>query len=230
MVEAPVIASKKARVVIVEDEGLYRDLLRVSLSQHPDLEVIGSFGNSDEALAEIPKLNPDVAILDIELGGPINGIQLGLQLRETMEKIGVVLLSNHADLQFLTAVPQPSISGWSYLLKKSVGDIHALGRTIAGSADGLVVLDPQLVTAMRPRSAGIMGNLTPRQGEILQLIAQGFSNSGIAKELVLTERTVEKHINLLYQHLEIDRENHSVQPRVSAVILYLQESQESGQG
>jgi DNA-binding NarL/FixJ family response regulator len=231
MAQLGIATRRQVKIVIVEDEGLYRDLLRVSLSQNPNLEVIGAYGSSDEALQAVPHLAPQVAILDIDLSGSsMNGIQLGLNLRKQMRDLGIVLLSNHADLQFLASVPQTAIAGWSYLLKRSVSDLDALTRAISGAADGLVVLDPQLVTAMRPRSAGVLGSLTPRQREILGLIAQGYSNAGIADKLVLTERTVEKHINLLYQQLEIDREDSAVQPRVSAVLLYLREGQEQGLG
>lgn len=213
----------KIRVIIVEDEGLFRDLLRLALTEQARLEVVGSFADGESALAAAPRLRPDVAMLDIELRG-IDGIRTGMLLREKLQDIGIVLLSNHQDPAFLTSVPREKISGWSYLLKKSVSDIHSLRRAIEGAAAGFVVLDPQLVGGPT-QWRGKLSNLMPRQREILGLIAQGFTNAAIAERLFLAEKTVENQINLLYQLLEIDRTDATLQPRVKAVLIYLQESQ-----
>ncbi len=217
-------ARQRTRVVIVEDEGLYRDLLSVALGQHRRLEVVGAFGDGPSALASVPALGPHVAMLDIELGGAMNGIQLGLSLRRQLPDLGIVLLSNHQDPHFLTSVPRTAIAGWSYLLKKSVGDLHALSRAIEGAAAGFVVLDPQLVVGASPRAASPLSQLTARQQEILHLIAQGFTNAAIAERLSLAEKTVENQINLLYQQLKIDREDPTLQPRVKAVLTYLRDA------
>ena len=213
------------RVVVVEDEGLYRDLIRIALSQHPRLEVVGAFGDADTALVEIPKLEPSVAILDIELADALNGVQLGLRLRRTMPDVGIVLLSNHRDPEFVSSLSPETIAGWSYLLKKSVGDVESLWRAIEGAAAGMVVLDPELVTEMRPRHNSSLARLAPRQRDILGLIAQGLSNASIARQLTLSEKSVENQINLLYQHMNIQRNSGAgTHPRVSAVLRYLQES------
>jgi DNA-binding NarL/FixJ family response regulator len=216
---------QKIKLVLVEDEGLFRDLLRIVLSQHPRFEVLGSYADADSALSAIPSLKPDVALLDIELPGSLNGIQLGLMLRRQMPEIGIVLLSNHSDPSFVSTLPVETLSGWSYLLKKSVSDAEALTRAIEGSAARLVVLDPQLVLGLRPREGGGLTKLTPRQREILSLIAQGFSNGAIAQRLVLAEKSIENQINLLYQQLGLDRSKTHLHPRVKAVLTYMQESQ-----
>lgn len=221
---------EKVRVVVVEDEGLFRDMLRIALSSHPMLEVVGSFGDGEAALAAVPRLRPRVAILDIELRGAMNGVQLGLLLRKRLPELGIVLLSNHEDPQYLASVPRDTISGWSYLLKKSVSDVGALGRAIEGAAAGFVVLDPQMATGMRPRAAGRLSQLSPRQQEILRLIAQGFTNAAIAQQLSLAGKSVENQINQLYQQLDIDRGDPTLQPRVKAVLIYLQESQSLQRG
>lgn len=223
-------ASHAVKVVLVEDEPLYRDLLRIALSSHPLLEVIGAFADGESALAAVSHLQPRVAVLDIELRGSMNGVQLGMLLRQKLPKLGIVLLSNHEDPQFLTAVPRNQIGGWSYLLKKSVSDVSALGRAIEGAGAGFVVLDPQLATGMRPRPAGRLAQLSSRQREILSLIAQGFTNAAIAQRLNLAGKSVENQINQLYQQLDIDREDPSLQPRVRAVLIYLHESQPGAWG
>ena len=218
-------AEERIDVVVVEDEGLYRDLIRIALSQHARIEVVGAYGDAEAALAEVPKLAPRVAILDIELSGPLNGVQLGLRLRRALPKIGIVLLSNHSDPEFVSSLSPETIAGWSYLLKRSVGDVESLWRAIEGSADGMVVLDPELVSDMRPRHNSSLARLAPSQREILGLIAQGLSNASIAQKLTLSEKSVENQINLLYQHMNIQRTTSAgTHPRVSAVLRYLQES------
>jgi len=217
-------ATEKINVVIVEDEGLYRDLLRVALSQHSHFQVVGAYGDGMLALESMRHLDVDVAILDIDLRSALNGVQVGLLLRQRWPKLGIVLLSNHGDPQFLSSLPSDVLSGWSYLLKKSVSDVNALERAIEGAKVGLVVLDPQLAGSMRPRPGGALSRLTPRQQEILALIAQGFSNAAIAEQLTLAEKSVENQINLLYQQLGIDRGRNALHPRVKAVLAYLQES------
>jgi DNA-binding NarL/FixJ family response regulator len=214
--------------MLVEDEDLYRDLLRVVLSQHPRLNVVGAFPDGESALSAAPRLRPNVAVLDIELRGALNGVQLGLQLRERLPEIGIVLLSNHRDVQFLASLPSRVVSGWSYLLKRSVSDVESLARAVEGAANRLVVLDPALVSDMHPRAEGRLARLTQRQREILALIAQGYTNAAIAEKLVLTEKSVENQINVLYQQIEIDRSNPAIQPRVTAVLTYLNESRQTG--
>ncbi|MBI4491255.1 MAG: response regulator transcription factor [Chloroflexi bacterium] len=220
----------KISLALVEDEDLYRDLLRVALSQHPRLQVVGAFADGETALEAVPRLQPRVALLDIELRGRLNGIQLGLLLRRRLPDLGVVLLSNHGEPQFVASLPPAALPGWSYLLKKSVSDIGALLRAIEGAAAGLVVLDPQLVAGLRPRTGGELVQLSPRQRQILGLIAQGFTNAAIAQQLVLAEKSVENQINLLYRELGIDRQESALHPRVKAVLLYLQESYFQGTG
>ncbi|HEX6512443.1 MAG TPA: response regulator transcription factor [Chloroflexota bacterium] len=211
------------RLVLVEDEPLYRDLLRIALDRDGSLEVVGAYGDPSSALNEIPALAPDVAMLDIDLGSGMNGVQLGMLLRRQLPQLAIVLLSNHGDPEFVASLPEEARTGWSYLLKKSVNEVDVLGRTIAGAAGGLTVLDPLLIAGMRarPRKPGLLSRLTPRQTDILELIAQGYSNAAIADRLVIAEKSVENQINLLYQQLDIERSSSGVQPRVKAVLTYL---------
>ncbi len=162
----PADAQGKVKVLLVEDEDLYRDLLGAALSQQDRFEVIGAFSDGKEALEAAATLKPDVAILDIELGSGMNGIQVGLLLRRELPDMGIILLSNHGDPQFVSSLPKEAITGWSYLLKKTVSDISALGRAIEGAVSGFVVLDPQIVEAAQPKSGGLLSKLTPRQFEV----------------------------------------------------------------
>lgn len=215
------------RVLTAEDEGLFRDLVKTVLSQQEGIELVGAFPTAEAALEAAPGLKPDVALLDIELGeGGMNGVQLGVRLRRVLPKIGIVLLSNHNDARLLQALPPESMGGWSYLIKKSVSNAAVILRAIRGAADGLVVLDPALTSRRVVDEKGPLAELTPRQRDILELIAEGYTNAAIADQLGLTVKSVENQINGLYQTLYIDREDRYVQPRVNAVLIYLDSTKE----
>ena len=212
------------RVILIEDEGLFRDMLRGALARTEGIEVVGDFADGQAALEQGPALAADVAILDIELGSGSNGIQVGRLLRQRQPDLGIVLLSNHDQLALLSAVPEQERFGWSYLLKKSVADVASLVRAVEGAAAGFVVLDPHLARAQRAPQDGPLAALTPRQFEILTLMAQGFNNAAISGRLGLARKTVENQINLIYQLLDVDTVNPDLQPRVQAVLAYLRAS------
>jgi DNA-binding NarL/FixJ family response regulator len=214
------------RVAVVEDEPLYRGLLEHYLRRHPRLEVVGAYADGPAALEGVPGVKPDVVTLDIELSGKLDGIQVGLALRKQLPRLGIVILSNHADPRFLGALPHEVTSGWSYLLKKSVSDIETLDRAVEGAANGNVTLDPAIVAGIRPRAGGPLARLTPRQRDIIGLVAQGLTNAAIAHRLVLAEKSVENQLTAIYGELGIDRRDvdPSIHPRVSAVLAYLSES------
>lgn len=219
--------TKRLRLVIVEDESLYLDLLATVLGLDAGLEVVGAFGNADAALRDVPPLRPDVALLDIELGGEVNGVQLGLLLREKLPGLGIVLLSNVRAPRLLASIPRPQVSGWSYLLKRSVRDATVLRRAIDGASQGLVTLDPSLVAGRQAREGGPLAGLTERQRSILALVAEGLTNDAIAARLGIAVKTVENQLVQTYQELDLDRERDPVHPRVKAVLLYLSETKES---
>ncbi|MBO8142701.1 MAG: response regulator transcription factor [Firmicutes bacterium] len=210
-------------VVIVDDEALFRDMLKVALSRYPQLKVIGDFADGPAALRHIPSLRPDVAILDIELGGPVHGVQLGIRLRHELPNLGIVLLSNYSYPEFLNSVPPEMAPSWSYLLKTSAADVDVVQRAVLGARDGCRVVDPQL-SRRSPGKHGRLDQLTSRQRDILALIATGYSNAAIAARLHITEKSVENQINSIYQELDIDRQNSAVQPRVTATLIYWRET------
>lgn len=212
-------------VVIAEDEGLFREMLGVALSSHPGINVVGSVESGEAAVQLARELNPDVMLLDIELGNGLNGIEAGRLIKEENPAVGIVILSSHKDKEYISAIPLENAGGWCYLLKQSVHDLASLTRALEGARSGLMVLDPLLVQALRPSTNGFLDGLTPRQWEVLQFIAQGYSNSAIADRLVLSEKSVENYINAVYQQLQITRGDR-VHPRVKAVLLYLQQSTE----
>ena len=208
------------RLVVVEDEPLYRDLLCAWL-ERAGFVVVGVFADPVSALRVTPALSPDVALLDIELGSSVSGVEIGIGLRRSMPELGIVLLSNHARPQLLAALPADVAAGWSYLSKRTVSDGDALSRAITGAAEGLVVFDAALTAASVIRAGSPIARLSPRQRQIVALIAQGYSNKAIGEELVLTEKSVENHITRIYQMVGIDAHDPVNHQRVRMAVLYM---------
>lgn len=219
--------SKRLRVIVVEDESLLRDLLVVSLENIPSLAIVGSYGDGLSAVEHMAQDRPDVALLDINLGSGWTGIETGLQLRQRQPVLGIVLLSNYARPDLLSGLPRAALSGWSYLLKKSVRDLATLTRAIEGSAANLVVLDPELVRLAQDRRDSPVRDLTPRQSQILALVAQGYTNSAIAKTLYLSEKSVENYLTTIYSTLHIESSSPEQHARVKATLCFLSHETDS---
>lgn len=215
----------KIRVLIVEDEGLFRDLLRRVLSGEPRLEVVGAAADGETAVRLARELAPQVVLMDIELAGEMDGVTAGKRIKEERLETGIVLLSAHKEKEYLASVPLGQAAGWSYLLKQSVADASALVRAIQGSASGLMVLDPAIVAGLKPREGSRLARLTARQREVLELMAQGYNNAAIAEKLHVGEKSVENYINAIYQELQLSG-GERVHPRVKATLIYLEESQD----
>lgn len=214
----------KVNIMIVEDESLYRDMLRISLAQDPEIRVAGVYADPHAALNDATSLQLDAAILDIQLASDLNGFELGLRLREAFPSLGVVLLTNHREVGFLDALRRLEMVGWSYLLKNSVTDISMLSRAVKGAVQGLVVIDPGMIESRKVRKQSRLSRLTPRQLEVLELIAQGCSNRGIAQQLGVSVKSVENNVNEIFSRLNLDKGNHQVHSRVTAVLTYLHET------
>jgi DNA-binding NarL/FixJ family response regulator len=217
MVDA--VRRSPVRLVIVEDEQLYRDLLHTSL-ERAGFVVVGAFADPASALAGTPSLAPDVVLLDIELGATINGVEVGIRLRRLMPAVGIVLLSNYSDPHLVAALPTDVSGGWSFLSKRTVRDVDALSRAITGAAEGLVVFDAALTHARSIRVDSPIRRLSRRQREVVELIAQGYSNKAIAQRLVLTEKSVENHLTRIYQQLGISASDPATHQRVQIALLY----------
>ena len=140
-------------VLIVEDEGLFRDMLKISLDSLTDMDVVGAVSDGDSAIESADRLNPDVVLMDIELGSEPNGIAAGKAIKDSHEEMGMIILSAHKEREYLNLIAADEFSGWSYLLKQSVSDAGSLVRAIEGAASGLVVMDPTVVNGMKPRKA-----------------------------------------------------------------------------
>ena len=211
------------RVIIVEDEPLYRELLEVGVvSRIIGTAVVGSFGTAEAALESAAHLQPDVLLTDIDLGAGMNGVTLGIEARRRTSVRGVVLLSNLALPTVLSTLPPDLQGGWSYLLKTSVSDVGQVGRAMASAERGEVLVDEYLVAQLVAQPNTPIDRLTPRQVEVLSGMARGWSNRRIAEELTLTTRTVESIISNIITNLDLREGEDGINPRVSSVLVYLQ--------
>ncbi len=211
------------KVLIVENEGLFRDMLKISLSSIPNMEIVDAVCDGHAAIQTSSQLQPDVVLMDIELGGEPNGIEAGRTIKSNHPDMGMILLSAHKEREYVSMIASDDLSGWSYVLKQSVTDAGALVRAIEGAACGLVVMDQGVVNSMKPRKGSDTVGLTPRRQEVLSMMAKGYNNSAIAENLVLGTKSVENYINAIYQELHLGH-NGSLHPRVQAVLTYIRDS------
>ena len=215
---------EKIRVAVVEDEALFREMLVDALSRKGGLEVVGTTDDAEKAIALARQTKPDVMLMDIELAGEMDGIDAALAIKRENPEIGIVILSAHDNPRYVTSLPLGESTGWAYLLKQTVRDVSTVVQAIEGCARGMVVMDPAVMAKLHPRKGSNVYRLTPRQQDVLRLLAEGFNNATIARKLALMERSVESYINVIYQHLELSGES-EINMRVKAALAFLKSSQ-----
>jgi len=211
------------KLVVVEDERLCRELSNVVLAGACKFEATAVYVNASTVLEGIHELDADVAVLDIQIPGSINGFELGLHLKEAHPNMGIVFLSNDCKPALVEALQRRHLAGWAYLLKDSLTDRTTLCRALHGAANGYVMVDPAVVARLRARADSPWSRLTHRQREVLELMVRAYSNQAIAEKLCLSRKTVENIITQMYQQLGIDSKDPNIQPRVASVVQYLVE-------
>ncbi|HEU5225309.1 MAG TPA: response regulator transcription factor [Actinomycetota bacterium] len=217
------------RVVFAEDNYLVREGTAALLQTADEVELIGTASGLDELLMAVEELKPEVVLTDIRMP-PTNtteGIDAARRIRADHPDIGVVVLSQFAEEAYAYELLKDGAAGLGYLLKERVANLEELVRAINEVAKGGSVLDPKVVEALvsaKDRMAhSPLAQLTDREREVLENMAQGKNNASIAKSLFLTERAVEKHINSLFHKLGLSEET-DVHRRVMAVLAFLRES------
>ena len=214
------------KVVLAEDSYLVREGVRRLLESEPDIDLVGVCEDYDSLLEAIASTHPDVLLTDIRMPptGTDEGVRAAERLRQLRTDAGVVLLSQFADPAYALAFLEGGTEGRAYLLKERVSDLDQLLAAIREVAGGGSVIDPKVVEALvagRSRNAqSPLARLTPREREVLALLAEGRSNAAVADGLVLSERAVEKHINSIFAKLGLP-EARDAHRRVKAVLLFL---------
>ncbi len=217
------------RVVFAEDNYLVREGTAALLASSDEVELVGTATNLNELLIAVEELKPDAVLTDIRMP-PTNtteGIDAARTIHAEHPGIGVVVLSQYAEEEYAYELLKDGAEGLGYLLKERVADVTELVRALNEVAKGGSVLDSKvvetLVSAKDRMAHSPLAQLTDREREVLDHMAQGKNNATIAKSLFLTERAVEKHINSLFHKLGLSEET-AVHRRVMAVLAFLRET------
>jgi DNA-binding NarL/FixJ family response regulator len=220
---ANVEVGDRMRVVIGEDQLLFRKGLS-RLLEEAGFDVVGQAGDAIDLRRKVRAHRPDVAVVDIQMP-PTNtddGLRAAMEIRAEHPNTNVLVLSQYIEERYAVDLIGDSAEGVGYLLKDRVGDLDAFADAVRAVGEGGSVLDPEVVGQMlgRRRRVDPLDELSPREREVLELMAQGRSNSGIAEQLVITESAVEKHVTSIFDTLGIDRSGEAHR-RILAVLTYL---------
>jgi DNA-binding NarL/FixJ family response regulator len=216
------------RVVLGDDSFLAREGVARVLDGIEDVALVAACSDLDELRSTVERAKPDVVVTDIRMP-PTNtdeGIRFAGELRASHPEVGVVVLSQHAEPAYAMKLFEDGSSQRAYLLKERVKDEDELARALREVVAGRSLVDPRIVDKLvsaRLNDPGVE-KLTPREREILSMIAEGRSNTSIAETLDITKRAVERHINAIFLKLDLG-EASDVNRRVKAALLYL-----TGQG
>jgi DNA-binding NarL/FixJ family response regulator len=211
------------RVVIADDSVLFREGI-AQLLERAGFQIAGQSGTAEDLLLKVRSYDPDVAIVDIRMPPTHTdeGMRAAREIRERHRDVGVLVLSQYEEAPYMMELLQGDIEGVGYLLKDRIRDVHEFADAVRRVAEGGSAFDPTVVSRLvgRRRDEDPFGSLTPREREVLELMAQGRSNQAIAEKLVVTQGAVEKHVRSIFGKLglQVSAEDHR---RVLAVITYL---------
>jgi DNA-binding NarL/FixJ family response regulator len=211
------------RVAIAEDSVLLREGI-ASLLTTEGFEIVGQSSTADDLLLKVRSYRPDVAIVDIRMppSHTDEGLRAAKTIREQHPEVGVLVLSEYVEPAYAMELIADNAEGVGYLLKQRVSEVEQFTGAVRRVADGGSALDPAIVTQLvgRRRGDDPVATLTPREREVLELMAEGRSNQAIANQLVVTERAVEKHVTNIFGKLRLPAsgEDHR---RVLAVLAFL---------
>ena len=211
------------RVVLGEDLTLLRDGLIRLLTAY-DMQVVAAVDNGPELLHALVTHRPDVAVVDVRLppGFTDEGLRAAIEARVRVPGLPVLVLSQHVEQLYAKELLSAGTGGLGYLLKDRVSDVRRFIEAVRTVAGGGTAMDPEVVSQLLARHARDepLGRLTPREREVLALMAEGRTNAGIATRLVVTDKAVSKHINNIFIKLDLypaEDDNR----RVLAVLTYL---------
>jgi DNA-binding NarL/FixJ family response regulator len=212
------------RVVIAEDTVLLREGL-AGLLEDAGHEVVGRAGDADTLLALVGEHAPDLAVVDVRMPPDFDdeGTRAAAEIRRSHPGTAVLVLSQHIETRHVVELVAAG-GGFGYLLKDRVLDVDDFLDAARRVSEGGSALDPQVVATLVARPTHALEELTPREREVLSLMAEGRTNAGIARQLWLTEKTIETHVRtiLMKLGLQVSSDDHR---RVLAVLTYLRASQ-----
>jgi DNA-binding NarL/FixJ family response regulator len=211
------------RVVVADDSVLLREGV-VRLLEEKGFEVVAQAGDAEDLIRKVNAHKPDVAVVDIRMP-PTNtddGLRAALEIRAALPETGVLVLSQYVEEGYALELVGDSAGGVGYLLKDRVADVDRFVESVRRVAEGGSALDPEVVSLLvgRARRDDPLAELTPREREVLELMAEGRSNNAIAAQMIVTERAVEKHVTSIFGKLGLPPapEDHR---RVLAVLAFL---------
>ena len=211
------------RLVVADDSLLLREGISRLLVE-AGFQVVGLAATGEEVLEQVERHQPDVAIVDIRMPPTHRdeGLQAAKQIRARHPGVGVLVLSQYVELGLAARLLADNAAGLGYLLKDRITDLGVFAAAIRRVAEGGSALDPAIVSQLlgRRRQDDLLEHITPREREVLALMAEGYSNQAIAERLVVTVRAVEKHVTSIFDKLGLPAtsENHR---RVLAVLVFL---------
>jgi DNA-binding NarL/FixJ family response regulator len=213
-------------VVVGEDQPIVREGI-VHVLQDSGFEVVGTAENARDLVRITGAQRPDVVVTDIQMppDNTDDGLRAALEIRATVPSVGVLVLSQFLEDRYAMDLVADSAEGVGYLLKENISDLRMFTEAVRRVASGGSALDPAVVARLvgRKRKAGPLDNLTPRERDVLALVAEGRSNAGVAQELVVSVAAVERHVTGIFDKLGLHQspEQHR---RVLAVLKYLRAS------
>jgi DNA-binding NarL/FixJ family response regulator len=219
------------RVVIADDATLWREGL-ARLLVEAGIEPCMLVGDAQALIDAVEQHQPDVALIDVRMppGFSHEGAEAAIALRRSWPDLGLMLLSQTLEVQYASQLVQANPRGFGYLLKDRVLDVTTLVEALGLVASGGTVLDPDVVSGLFGRSQAkhALAGLSPREREVLALVAEGRSNGAIARQLFLADKTVERHITSIFSKLGLYEEPGDHR-RVLAVLSYLGPSRFAGE-
>jgi DNA-binding NarL/FixJ family response regulator len=208
--------------VLAEDSVLLREGL-VRLFDEAGFETAGAYGDADTLIAAIGETRPDVAVLDVRMPPSFRdeGVRAAIALRRDNPKLGILLLSQYVEGTYAHELLASGDGGMGYLLKDRVASLEELKDAVERVSAGGTVLDPQVVKELLSRRGDPLASLTPREREVLELMAEGRTNAGIGSQLFIGVGAVEKNVTSIFQKLGLE-DSGTDHRRVLAVLAWLQ--------
>lgn len=213
------------RVVIGDDSVLLREGI-ARLLKEEGIEVVEGAGDAVELIEAVKVQCPDLAIIDVRMPPTYSdeGLRAAIEIRRRWPEVALLVLSQFVEERYASELLAGETNGVGYLLKDRVGDIAEFIEVVHRVASGGTALDPEVVRQLlaRSRRTNPLGRLTPREREVLSLMAQGKSNSAIAEDLVVSLGAVEKHVTNIFMKLDLIQDDDLHHRRVMAVVRYLE--------